>query len=556
MPQQRVCLFIASVALLVAHSTVAQISTPRAAASQQHASSTTLSPPLFLPAVTYGSGGALSVSVAAGDVNADGKPDLVVAHLCVILDNCEGGTVSVLVGKGDGTLQVPVNYSSGGVYAHSIAIADVNGDGHPDLVVANQCQTPDCNESGAASVLLGKGDGTFQAPVSYSGGYYAISAAIADVNNDGHPDVVVANFGQSSSNNTGAVSVMLGKGDGTFQARVGYSSIGLGTTSVAVADVNGDGHPDLVVANWCQNYGCPNGGLSVLFGNGDGTFQAAFTYSSGGYQPNSVAIADVNGDGHQDLVVANHCQISDCDSGPVSVLLGNGDGSFQAPVNYGSGGYGPNSVAIADVNGDGHPDLVVTNSCQTSACRNGGTVSVLLGNGDGSFQAPVSYSSDGINATSAAIADVNADGRPDVVMANYCVTTACENGSVGVLLNNITVCTAPPLVTLAATPSFLWPPNGKMLPVTISGTITDTGTGCTVTSAAYAVTDEYGLVQPSGSIIVGADGGYSLIVPLQASRLGPDLDGRLYTVSVSATNNAGKTGLQAYTVIVPHDQGH
>jgi FG-GAP-like repeat len=96
------------------------------------------------------------------------------------------------------------------------------------------------------------------------------------------------------------------------------------------------------------------------------------------------------------------------------------------------------------VNGDGHPDLVVTNSCQTSACRNGGTVSVLLGNGDGSFQAPVSYSSDGINATSAAIADVNADGRPDVVMANYCVTTACENGSVGVLLNNITVCTAPP----------------------------------------------------------------------------------------------------------------
>jgi hypothetical protein len=95
-----------------------------------------------------------------------------------------------------------------------------------------------------------------------------------------------------------------------------------------------------------------------------------------------------------------------------------------------------------------------------------------------------------------------------------------------------------------------------MLPVTISGTITNTGTGCTVTSAAYAVTDEYGLVQPSGSIIVGADGGYSLIVPLQASRLGPDLDGRLYTVSVSATNNAGKTGVQAFTVIVPHDQGH
>jgi hypothetical protein len=123
-----------------------------------------------------------------------------------------------------------------------------------------------------------------------------------------------------------------------------------------------------------------------------------------------------------------------------------------------------------------------------------------------------------------------------------------------VLLNNTPFCTTPPAVTLSATPRSLWPPNGKVVPVTVSGTITDTG--CAITGAAYAVTDEYGQVQPSGPVTLGAGGAYSFTVLLQASRLGTDLDGRHYTITVSASNNAGKTESQTGSVIVPHDQGH
>jgi hypothetical protein len=157
------------------------------------------------------------------------------------------------------------------------------------------------------------------------------------------------------------VGVLLGNGDGTFQTAVNYGSGGYLATSVAVADVNGDGKPDLVVANFAGNVG-------VLLGNGDGTFQTAVTYGTGGGDTQSVAVADVNGDGKPDLVVA----------GNVGVLLGNGDGTFQTAVTYGSGGYDPASAAVADVNGDGKPDLVVANECTDSSCDTNGTVGVLI----------------------------------------------------------------------------------------------------------------------------------------------------------------------------------
>jgi len=125
---------------------------------------------------------------------------------------------------------------------------------------------------------------------------------------------------------------------------------------------------------------------------------------------------------------------------------------------------------------------------------------------------------------------------------------------VGVLLNATD--TTPSVIALSATPKVLWPPNGKMLPVTISGTITDTGSGVNLSRAAYSVTDEYGKVQPTGAITLGAGGSYSFTVLLQASRLGSDLDGRQYTITVRVSDNAGNAASQASVVTVPHDQGN
>ena len=340
----------------------------------------------FESTVVYDSGGSGADSVVVEDVNGDGVPDLVVANggSSGTCGSGDGGVVSVLIGNGDGTFQSPVCYDSGGPNAVSVAIGDLNGDGHPDLAVANVCQSSSNCNNGGVSVLLGNGDGTFRAAVSYgSGGYHGSSVAIADLNGDGRPDLVMTSACPTGAcNGAGVVSVLLGNGDGTFQPAIAYSPGGFNTASVAVADVNGDSTPDLVVANECLD-SCANGsgigGVSVLLGNGDGSFQAARSYGTASYDASSVAVADVNGDGKPDLVVANFYQNSDENTGGISVLLGNGDGTFQAAASYSSGAGAAESVAIADVNGDGKPDLAVVNCSKATNCGGNGVVSVLVG---------------------------------------------------------------------------------------------------------------------------------------------------------------------------------
>ena len=230
-------------------------------------------------------------------MNGDGKPDLVVASSCASSSNCANGSVGVLLGNGNGTFQAAVSYSSGGYEAQSVAVADVNGDRKLDLLVANTICAPNDCATGSVGVLLGNGDGTFQPAVTYdSGGFSAESVAVTDVNGDGKPDLLVANTCVSDGAFdcvNGSVGVLLGNGDGTFQAAVSYGSDGTGAASVAVRDVNGDGKPDVFVANACGNngnYGCMIGSLGVLLGNGNGTFRAAVNYTSGGYEPDSVAV--------------------------------------------------------------------------------------------------------------------------------------------------------------------------------------------------------------------------------------------------------------------------
>ncbi len=385
---------------------------------------------IFPVPVDYDSGGFRGNWVAVGDVNGDGIPDLVVV-------NYGSNSVGVLLGNGDGTFGAAASYWIGGDAPSAVAIGDLNGDGIPDLVVASVCMSSSYCSVGAVSVLLGNGDGTFQLPTVYnSGGDGTNAVAVRDVNGDGKPDVVVANLCAPGCNGgiyTGMVGVLVGSGDGTLQPVVNFATGGTYATAMAVADVNGDGKLDLVVGN--------NGtsSVGVLLGNGDGTFQPAVSYGSGASSPSAVAVADVNHDGKLDVLVANY--YSECCSGDgvMSVLLGNGDGTFQAANTYDSGGSVPTSVAVADVNGDGNADLIVVNAAQSNGMGSG-DVAVLLGNGDATFQRAVVYLSGGFGSKYVVAADVNGDDKPDLLVANWCTTEphglCTGDGAVAVLLNN------------------------------------------------------------------------------------------------------------------------
>jgi hypothetical protein len=372
---------------------------------------------LFLPAVAYDSGGSDSdyreeqvAAVAVADVNGDGKPDIAVT-------NWSSNTVGVLLGNGDGTFQPVVTYNSGGQNPLGVAIADVNGDGKPDIVVTNW-------SSNTVGVLLGNGDGTFQPAVTYgSGGSYAEYIAVADLNGDGKPDLVVGSW-------TSGVSVLLGNGDGTFQPAVTYA-VYVCANSVVVADVNSDGKLDVLAGDPCGDT------VDVLLGNGDGTLQPVSAYSSGGIGPYAIAVADVNGDSKPDLVAMNFCASGDSCPGGVSsvaVLLGNGDGTFRPAAVYDSGGGNGFGVAVADVNLDGKPDLIVANYGTN-------TVGVLLGNGDGTFGTVVTYRVEYL-PPSVVAADVNGDGRPDLVVGSTQDINNLNDEGVNVLLNSNPTTTA------------------------------------------------------------------------------------------------------------------
>ncbi len=450
-------------------------------------------PPFFLPPVSYNSGGYFPQSVAVADVNHDGKLDVLVANLCVSSDDCTNGGVSVLLGNGDGTFQTAVSYISGGADASSVAVADVNGDGKPDLVVANcgPIGTNTCPPAnGVVGVLLGNGDGTFQPVVTYdSGGVGAVWAAVADVNGDGKPDLLVANeCGTSNNCADGSLGVLLGNGDGTFQAATTYDAR-YDISSLAVSDINGDGKLDVLVTSG------GNSRVGVLLGNGDGTFQPVVIYDSGGVGPHSVAVRDVNGDGKPDLLVANNCAFGNhCANGAVGVLLGNGDGSFQPAVSYISGGSGTRSVAIADVNGDGKPDLLVQNLFYN-------TVGLLLGNGDGTFEPVVPYDSGGYTPGSIAAANVNRDGKPDLLVAE-CVVQNCSIGSVGVLLHVGSTPTKTALVS-SLNPSIF----GQVVTLTaMVSSSSGTPTGTVVFFGGSATLGSATLVSGSASIAISALG--------------------------------------------------
>lgn len=362
--------------------------------------------------------GSYSGFLAAADLNGDGRADVV-----TLVDTISSSTLFVYLGNGDGTFKSGMSYDLGPTKALTLSIGDFNGDDKADIAVS---------ATGQEMVLLGNGDGTLQPAIISPGVAYPADAAIGDFNGDGKLDLAVDG------------AVLLGNGDGTFQSPLSTSAAGGG-----VGDFNGDGKLDLV------------GGTQVYLGNGDGTFSAtghAYLVESN----SNTAIADFNGDGKLDIAVGN------------TVLLGNGDGTFRGnPFSVGQVGIalefwgvvsddfdnnGTKDVAIvslanvyilsndgsgalslthtyplpqpvysrivsADLNGDGNLDLVVLGGVPDQIYE--GTYdwqySVLLGNGDGTFQSPIQYQqsvgSDSPEFYSLAVADFNNDGNIDIVLS-------------------------------------------------------------------------------------------------------------------------------------------
>jgi Bacterial Ig-like domain (group 3)/FG-GAP-like repeat len=352
----------------------------------------------FAPAKTFSAGMTQPAEIAVADLNGDGKPDLVVAN--------HNGQLAIFIAKSNGTFLPPTIVTLDFYVTGSIAIGDFNGDKKPDIVAVGGG-----NVSGIGLALLtGNGDGTFNPPqyfpTALSGS--SISLVVGDFNKDGNSDIYVGGNGSSE--------LILGDGKGNFHDTQLQNASGF---SVAVGDFNGDGNLDVASSEPYGEYPNNASALAVLLGNGDGTFQSPQMYPGfNNYQGVlGVAVADLNHDNKLDLVATDYA------GGGVLVFLGKGDGTFNSPTGWAAGNQA-GTVTVADFNGDGNLDLAVSDF-------GGGGITVLPGNGDGTFVPPYPPSDfpTGKNPTGIVVADFNHDGSPDIAVANY------GDGTISILLN-------------------------------------------------------------------------------------------------------------------------
>lgn len=353
--------------------------------------SAALAPVLFRPEVTVALPEGVGEAVVS-DMNGDRIPDLVAAN--------DDGTVSLLIGSGRGTFErgtkLPVGPGS-----VAIAVADLNGDHRPDVVVFHN--GADQFASGLADlvVLLAKGDGTY-VTTSRTTGVNAQGLVIADLDHDGKVDIATADNGDH-------LSVFRGHGEGTFDDPKNYPTGASFSSNVAVGDFNRDGKPDLATANSLMGHGQSDRTVSVILGRGDGTFGAPAVFDVGGSQPVAPVVADLNEDGIPDITTPNGDPSTE-----VSVLLGRGDGGLSPFKEYRTGP-DPHTVVAADLNGDHHLDLAAWDSGVQGGPVGKG-LSVLFGNGNGTFAPSVDLKTIAPGEEIQAAADLDGDGKLDLVI--------------------------------------------------------------------------------------------------------------------------------------------
>jgi hypothetical protein len=338
-------------------------------------------------------------ALAAGDVNGDGRPDLVTGS-CDFGGVSGGlGLISVFINTGNGTFAPAVPYM-GSASPFEITVGDLDGDGRRDIAVANNADGCTVNEGGDVTVLLNQGPGTFAAARHHAPGARPHAIAASDLDGDGDNDLAVANFGSGSEQTElldGGLTILVNPGNGVFGAPRKLSA-GIGPTSVAAGDLDGDGDNDLAVSNFgYSGVGAPGlQGLSVFRNDGHAAFTRTTVASL--YGPEHVALADVDGDRDLDMLVVS--------SSGISLVVGAGNGTFTPPTENFAVLVGGSSAVAPDIDGDGKLDVVVSGWAGTHT---------LIGNGSGGFAAQAKVPVPTGEAAGDVVAgDFDGDGKPDV----------------------------------------------------------------------------------------------------------------------------------------------